>query len=1101
MLSRFLYINWSSIDQLDKTEIPHVPDTYHLYLTIQSLNLLADNQVSFILPILQKVNDVRRSSQDLSASNSAESARHDEIMLAIDMVKSIGPSILAADTLLLFSYVDDEAFGLILKSFQQYTVVIGLLGLLSHRDAFLASLCKSCVPHGTPLSLDLGVVSKELVTFNLGSLVPANSLKPYTGSVVLNERNVMCLKALLFISDELQNVLENRAWYAILEIFQVADNLVSTGKVGKSGGESKDGTLPRNRASTITGSIAPPASSPGTLSQENHFSSISLHIKKFFEKTKGMPTKDLSEFTRALCQLAQETAIGASNIQAASASNQKDTIKVAEEKSFAVNKLLEVALGNINRLVNSPSSRHEEASKNNLPGVDIWDVIIGQLIEIAHTPASSVSIRAQACTAFGEILTSAIQIADLSNPSVELRIIEPIKDLILIEALSPIPTTEGTDDKDRAFRYTWLLEVQKSALETLNRILQAGGQHLSKGWLPIFEIIQGVVLSAKQKRVKAPETTSSELLNDGQPQSLTSPNTQQSSGKLAILVRLAFPSVQLICSDFLQLLTPFILSKCIETVSLFGSQTDDLNISLTAIRLLWSLSDFVLMKKLEIEKTPVEPVQAEPTSERTDDESEFMPLVDKNSELSSIRVSNQELFEGPATIRALGALWMFLLAHLSQLCSDGRPEVRNSANQSLFGTINLNGKKLTLDEWDEFIWNVLFPLLERIQASSEADIQAGTDKKISPSQSHYTRNTPSKQWDETKVLTLNGVSKSFIDYMHVLVELGPKFDDAWTRFLQYIQSACIWGSPEVAMASTKSFRALMQYPKNFSEGKTMPANVSLKILPLWMIGWKFWVDTGLEMILKCDEYLEVSVGTLLEAPLPVSQISHGVHSQETLVLFANLFHDIYDVVKAECTLDCFEKLFRVLVLFILYHPNPSTDPSARYRSLMANDLDQPTALQQSVLDTMIKLSDHLHTIPNGAELQIKFISNGVALPFLKSIHPSRKQGSNGLPSTNAEEKTFTYDAFSKKSIQLLEETLTRNVQSTTLYSSGAFETALDALALPLKIKYDSPIAFSKDLPPIWRYAVSSFMNIVRLSLDSLDSKVSGRIFIRLIASI
>ena len=1058
------------MDQLDKLEMPHVPDTYHLSLAIQSLNFICDNHVSFILARLKNITK--------SHSSLDQNEHHDDILLSIDMMKLIGANILSAYALLLLSHMDDDAFGLVLKSFQNLTIVVGLLGLTQHRDAFILSITKCCVPLGTNLSMELGGF-KELVNHNLSTLV---SMKPNGTNLICNERHVMSLKALIHISLELQTVLENRIWYLILETFQMADNLVATGKIERKE-EPKD-TLKQQKSTPIQSSLPNTTQAPSVLN-ENSFLSMSNSIKKFFEKSKDLDMRNLSEFTRALCQLAQETAIGASLNSTSLSNSSKDTMKVAEEKSFAVSKLLEVALGNVERLVNY---QPEQVS---FVDIDVWDIIIGQLIEISHTPASTVSIRSQACAAFGEILTAAIQVADLSVSKVELRIIEPIKNLILIESLSPVPV--DFEEKDRIVRYSWLLDVQKSALETLFKILQAGGQNLSKGWEFIFEMMQGVLSSSKARKSRLESSNEQLIPHESTPSSaplpVSNPPTSTSSynfvaGKLSILVRLAFPSIQLICSDFLSLLKPFVLSQCIETVALFGSQTDDLNISLTAIGLLWSISDFVLMKKLELERNSILPIenveqddlQSTKELDKTDEMKEFKLISKKNQE-NSVRVSNQDLFLGSImSIESLGALWMYLLAHLSQLCSDSRPEVRNSANQSLFGTIQLNGKKLELDEWDEFIWKILFPLLERIQTSSENDLESKKLQNVT----NVTNlpNTKNKQWDETKVLTLSGVSKCFVDYLHVLCDLGERFDDAWIRFLEYVSISCIHGSNEVSTAGTKSLKTLLQYSKSFQE-KGIPSNVSLKLISFVQKGWKVWTDIGYGMIMKCDEYSNSQKETLLSKDLLFSLVSHGPHTQDNLTLFTSVFMDIFDVIQSEFTLSDLEQYLRIYSLLLLYHTsiNPQ-DVMMRYKTMMLNDLEQPTSLQQSFLNSLIILYETLKSKSGVSELLIKFVAHFVSLPLTKT-----NASLNAL-----EEKTYSYDALSKKCIHLIEEWVIQNAQSDSLYNLGAYEVALESLGIVLRMKYNSPVIFSTEYPPSWRLAINSLVNILGITLANLQAK-------------
>ena len=71
----------------------------------------------------------------------------------------------------------------------------------------------------------------------------------------------------------------------------------------------------------------------------------------------------------------------------------------------------------------------------------------------------------------------------------------------------------------------------------------------------------------------------------------------------------------------------------------FGTQQQSLNISLTSIGLLWNIIDFL--------------------------------CHDLNEKIKQNRIQN---------------LWLCLYSSIGQLCVDGRPEIRKSAGQTLFGT-------------------------------------------------------------------------------------------------------------------------------------------------------------------------------------------------------------------------------------------------------------------------------------------------------------------------------------------------------------------------------------------------------------------------------
>lgn len=65
-------------------------------------------------------------------------------------------------------------------------------------------------------------------------------------------------------------------------------------------------------------------------------------------------------------------------------------------------------------------------------------------------------------------------------------------------------------------------------------------------------------------------------------------------------------------------------------------------------------------------------------------------------------------------------LWMCLYARLGDLCVDPRPAVRKSAGQTLFSTISAHGSLLKQSTWQAVLWQVLFPLLDKVRSLSNA---------------------------------------------------------------------------------------------------------------------------------------------------------------------------------------------------------------------------------------------------------------------------------------------------------------------------------------------------------------------------------------------
>jgi hypothetical protein len=300
--------------------------------------------------------------------------------------------------------------------------------------------------------------------------------------------------------------------------------------------------------------------------------------------------------------------------------------------------------------------------------------------------------------------------------------------------------------------------TREKSLQALYNILQVAGQEITTGWPFVLSIVMNVATS-----------------ND-------SP-----------LIPIAFKSVQLIAADFLSLLSNDCLSLYISSVGCFVLQTTDVNISLTSINILWNISDFL-----------------ERESQRFDADQPLEKSVDAVVDLI-LRSAVQE-----ATQRALGTfvpsvqpflvlkpsekLWLDLFTELKQASIDKRPEVRNCAAQTLFKTITMHGSMFTLPVWSSIVWDVMFPLLEAVYATSAS---VGDEDPNSHEQKsfkmlvHYSRNTASKQWNETQVLALNGVVRVFKSFFTRLKALNS-FHAAWAKLLADAEIFFVTPSVEVS---------------------------------------------------------------------------------------------------------------------------------------------------------------------------------------------------------------------------------------------------------------------------------------------------------------
>lgn len=133
------------------------------------------------------------------------------------------------------------------------------------------------------------------------------------------------------------------------------------------------------------------------------------------------------------------------------------------------------------------------------------------------------------------------------------------------------------------------------------------------------------------------------------------------------------------------------------------------------------------------------------------------------------------------SLTAIEELWMILYRKLSELTMDQRPAIRKSASSTLFTMITSHGQLLSTAAWSILIWQVLFPLFEHVEqffhtASKEREqLQQQQLSKSSGGQEilmHHSRDTPEKQWAETYVMILSGVTRTVQVKKDFLAKLG-----------------------------------------------------------------------------------------------------------------------------------------------------------------------------------------------------------------------------------------------------------------------------------------------------------------------------------------
>ncbi|PON73920.1 Armadillo-type fold containing protein [Parasponia andersonii] len=237
---------------------------------------------------------------------------------------------------------------------------------------------------------------------------------------------------------------------------------------------------------------------------------------------------------------------------------------------------------------------------------------------------------------------------------------------------------------------------------------------------------------------------------------------------------------------------------CVDLTGAYSAQKTELNISLTAIGLLWTTTDFIAKGFIhgpeEERETGIPDGHSVPKQMDGQKAEEKSRNVLDQASLINIVHHDKLLFS------------VFLL--LQNLGADERPEVRNSAVRTLFQTLGSHGHKLSESMWEDCLQNYVFPTLDHashMAATSSKDEWPGKELGTRGGKAvhmliHHSRNTAQKQWDETLVLILGGIARILRSFFPFLRSLSS-FWSGWESLVQFVNNSILNGSKEVALAA------------------------------------------------------------------------------------------------------------------------------------------------------------------------------------------------------------------------------------------------------------------------------------------------------------
>ncbi|KAK4534286.1 hypothetical protein CDCA_CDCA01G0311 [Cyanidium caldarium] len=402
-----------------------------------------------------------------------------------------------------------------------------------------------------------------------------------------------------------------------------------------------------------------------------------------------------------------------------------------------------------------------------------------------------------------------------------------------------------------------LLDASKQRLTLLTDVLQAlhrlvhdyGDRLDDAGWsatLQVLREIGGCTVSISAAAVSASPLAHS----------------------LATLHESGFEVLQLIASTFLDCLPQAPGTRArrlwIDTLGTYAQVPADVNTALAAIGLLWSTSD--ALRK-----------DTRPGADQDDD--------------------------------SVAELWVRLAETLRAAGTDRRPEVRHSAVQSLFGVLLTHGASLAAPPVWSWVWErALLPLAEAVLGDAAMVVSPSTDDDETVAL-HHSRDTPAKQWEETRVLLLDGMARLLRAYYASVLWTLPGFTDVWTSFLECLvpradATVALDNSPNgkrgLSAAVAATFRAALEVAADTKRQQLAemratgvdvadaPSSPSLALADaLWLQGWRTLASLPPErapMLLRSTEALTVLAQTVSQLHTTANECMEAYTRQLSLSL-------------------------------------------------------------------------------------------------------------------------------------------------------------------------------------------------------------------------
>ncbi|KJX96996.1 endosomal peripheral membrane protein [Zymoseptoria brevis] len=752
------------MEQLDKTDAPAPPETYVYAMVLECLNGLSDSLARTVLPLTVQheksrnkgsngSNNGRGRSQSfrtgavplnpLEAKDAPYAAR---VKAVAGIVDSCWPAVLATSSTFLNAALDEQYFRNLIKAYQRFAQVAGLLRLDTPRDAFMTTLAKAAVPPhvlnaATAETLRSPPAESPRVFSNPRALLSVDSFSTQNSSSsmeqskrpsgepvrpMLTVRNLLCLRALLNLAIALGPTLGS-AFVVVVNALKQADMVLSR-------------TTPQQMSRMNSASQHKEDSASVVQAFSAEVAAVEAAASRLLESTADYPNDAFMNVVGTFCRLLRGKSERPHSPVSSTPASGHSTPKSqgANRRTFSglpgLSTMLELqardyqfVIPKLGSLMQLNVSRF--ASED--PATSGWDALVDELTAVACSNSAPRDARKAATNVLVKLAEATV--AEVTKEELEDRAIIQRRAWVILLRLIQETYQENADLTSTD------LEVQSHALEALRTILERCGDTVVAGWDHIIAIIS----TAFEQEGGLPQSAGNgEIHIDWRNVSFDLVSSP--------IGRIAFAATQLVCSDFLDHLPMNDIPALIELLHRFMCQAENINAALTTITISWNVSDY-LFGKFTTEELTAFIAEAADFDELEED---LQPLVE----------------------RSRPAQWLLLLLRLRDVAGRPLKEIRNAAYQTVCNVFKQHGDELPPAAWDLLLRNTIFYI-------ARADSSLYLQEDENPGGESQTSAKPDVDMSKTIIAGNFGVVSQHLR----LIEQVAKLAGLWEVFLSMLE--------------------------------------------------------------------------------------------------------------------------------------------------------------------------------------------------------------------------------------------------------------------------------------------------------------------------